>query len=105
MTFPFSGARSAQLSHRPHSTMWLKLRGVSVLKLGHKTYYKHIRKDEKTGILYAGTREISVVYFRFQHNMRDFPSEEHWKARELLEMSRAIKCPSINFMLAGVKNF
>lgn len=34
---------------------------------------------------------------------RDFPSEDEWQARTLLERSMAVKCPSVTQHLAGTK--
>lgn len=49
--------------------------------------------------------EISVVYFRAAYSSSCFGYENSWKLRLLLEQSRAIKCPSIQLQLAGVKQF
>ena len=49
------------------------------------------------------TSEISVVYFRAGYGPADYPSESEWNARKLLELSRAIKCPTIITQLAGCK--
>lgn len=49
------------------------------------------------------TSEISVVYFRAGYSPADYPSESEWNARKLLELSRAIKCPTIITQLAGCK--
>jgi len=49
------------------------------------------------------TSEISVVYFRSGYGPADYPSKSEWNARKLLELSRAIKCPTIITQLAGCK--
>jgi glutathione synthase len=49
------------------------------------------------------THEISVVYFRAGYGPSDYPSDKEWQARRLLELSRAIKCPTIITQLAGCK--
>lgn len=51
------------------------------------------------------TVELSIVYFRTAYAPLDFAYENAWNVRLLLERSRAIKCPSIQFQLAGVKKF
>ena len=33
----------------------------------------------------------------------DFPSEREWQARELVELSLALKCPNAAYHLAGTK--
>lgn len=47
--------------------------------------------------------EVTVAYFRAAYDPSDYPSEEEWKGRELIEMSAAIKCPCISYHLAGTK--
>jgi len=56
--------------------------------------------------------EIGFVYFRTgyakEHYMEEDSGvwdEEKWMARETLECSMAIKCPSIDYHLAGFKKF
>lgn len=47
--------------------------------------------------------EISVVYFRAGYGPSDYTSSTDWDTRKTLELSRAIKCPSIAVQLAGAK--
>ena len=47
--------------------------------------------------------EVTVAYFRAGYRPEDFPSENEWAARLLVERSFAIKCPSITYHLAGTK--
>ena len=49
------------------------------------------------------TQEISVVYLRAGYGPGDYTDETMWKARKMLELSKAIKCPSIITQLAGCK--
>eukprot|EP00897_Mesotaenium_endlicherianum_P003739 jgi/Mesen1/3393/ME000192S02564 len=53
--------------------------------------------------LTIGGKRISVVYYRGGYAPTDYPSEREWEARLLLERSRAVKCPSIAYHLAGAK--
>lgn len=46
---------------------------------------------------------ISVAYFRNTNAQSSFPSEQEWLARELIEKSLAVKCPTIAVHLAGSK--
>ena len=48
--------------------------------------------------------EVALVYFRVCYDPSHY-SQETWKLRLKIEMSKAIKCPSINYQLAGVKKF
>lgn len=50
-----------------------------------------------------GRIEISVVYFRAGYGPGDYPGAAEWETRKRLELSRAIKCPSIAVQLAGAK--
>ncbi|KAK4739190.1 hypothetical protein R3W88_002887 [Solanum pinnatisectum] len=46
---------------------------------------------------------VAVIYFRAGYAPSDYHSESEWKARLLMEQSRAVKCPSISYHLAGSK--
>jgi len=46
---------------------------------------------------------ISVVYFRSGYEPAQYPTENEWSARLMIERSKAIKCPTINYHLAGTK--
>src|SRR5271155_1482586 len=61
-------------------------------------------KDRRLIVTAQGeTSEISVVYFRAGYGPADYPSKNEWNARKQLELSRAIKCPTIITQLAGCK--
>lgn len=45
----------------------------------------------------------SVVYFRSGYSPDDYPSEVQWRARQMMESSSAIKCPSVAYQLVGTK--
>lgn len=47
--------------------------------------------------------EVTVVYFRSGYEPGQYLCENDWTARLLIERSLAIKCPSINYHLAGTK--
>ncbi|KAL5021661.1 hypothetical protein ScPMuIL_000816 [Solemya velum] len=47
--------------------------------------------------------EVAVVYFRVGYVPSQYLTEQHWEARLKIERSRAIKCPSIQYHLAGAK--
>ncbi|GAO49891.1 glutathione synthase [Saitoella complicata NRRL Y-17804] len=49
------------------------------------------------------TVEVSTVYFRAGYAPTDFPTQTEWDAREMLERSMAIKCPTLITHLAGAK--
>lgn len=64
-----------------------------------------IRLGPNKELLLEETREVAVVYFRYCYDPSHYSSSRAWDARLLMERSRAIKCPSINFHLAGAKKF
>ncbi|XP_060815661.1 glutathione synthetase-like isoform X1 [Bombus pascuorum] len=53
--------------------------------------------------LIVGDLEVSVVYFRSGYEVEAYPTEREWEIRLLIERSKAIKCPSIQYHLAGTK--
>jgi len=64
--------------------------------------------SDETGaltLLPDGT-EVAVVYFRAGYAPTDYPGGDEgveWQGREKLERSRATKCPSLGYHLAGTK--
>lgn len=50
-------------------------------------------------------KEIALVYFRYGYDPSNYNFGAAWSVRILLERSKAIKCPSINFHLSGAKKF
>lgn len=44
-----------------------------------------------------------MVYFRSGYDPCQYPTEIEWNGRIMMEQSRAIKCPSIHYQLAGTK--
>ena len=64
--------------------------------------------DESTGALLIenGAYEVALVYYRAGYAPTDYPDGDdgvEWQARALLETSRATKCPSLGYHLAGTK--
>lgn len=58
------------------------------------------------GALMLGDQEIAVIYYRAGYAPTDYPDGDggiEWKARLKLEQSRAAKCPSLGYHLAGTK--
>jgi len=47
--------------------------------------------------------EVAVVYFRHGYDSEQYTCDDHWKARETLEVSQAIKCPSADMQLLTFK--
>eukprot|EP00644_Phytophthora_capsici_P008566 jgi/Phyca11/111679/e_gw1.20.35.1 len=63
---------------------------------------KLVERDGKRTLVIDG-QEISVAYFRSAYTPNDYPTEQEWSGRKLIERSYAIKCPSIAYHLAGTK--
>ena len=53
--------------------------------------------------LTSDTYPVSVAYYRSGYTPTDYPTEEEWLAREMVENSDAVKCPSVGYHLAGAK--
>lgn len=47
--------------------------------------------------------EVATIYFRAGYTPDHYHGDVEWKGRLLMERSRAIKCPSIQYHLAGTK--
>ncbi|OWZ03021.1 Glutathione synthetase [Phytophthora megakarya] len=63
---------------------------------------KLVERDGKRTLAIDG-REVAVAYFRSAYTPNDYPTEQEWDGRTLIERSYAIKCPSIAYHLAGTK--
>eukprot|EP00538_Stauroneis_constricta_P000769 CAMPEP_0119558438 /NCGR_PEP_ID=MMETSP1352-20130426/10784_1 /TAXON_ID=265584 /ORGANISM="Stauroneis constricta, Strain CCMP1120" /LENGTH=523 /DNA_ID=CAMNT_0007605807 /DNA_START=387 /DNA_END=1958 /DNA_ORIENTATION=+ len=62
--------------------------------------------DDSTGAMSVDGKEVAVVYFRAGYAPTDYPDGYdgiEWDARSRLEKSRAAKCPSLGYHLAGTK--
>lgn len=54
-------------------------------------------------LVYRNGVEVAIVYYRAAYHPQFFPTEKEWSVYLLLEQSRAIKCPSVSYHLAGTK--
>ena len=57
----------------------------------------------KEDILYVDDKEVCIVYFREGYTPDQYTSDEDWNVREIIELSKAIKCPNIDYQLSGSK--
>ncbi|XP_022223462.1 glutathione synthetase, chloroplastic isoform X3 [Drosophila obscura] len=66
-----------------------------------------VHREGKLGLnkelLLGGKLEVAVIYFRAGYEPGHYHSQDEWDARYLMETSLAIKCPSIQYHLAGTK--
>ncbi|KAK0181266.1 hypothetical protein PV327_003561 [Microctonus hyperodae] len=53
--------------------------------------------------LIVGNHIVAVAYYRTGYQSTAYTSNDVWSIRLLIERSRAIKCPSIQYQLAGTK--
>jgi len=58
---------------------------------------------DAAGALTIDGWECSVAYLRAGYSPDEYLSEREWEARAALEASRAIKCPTVAYQLAGCK--
>ncbi|XP_067650960.1 glutathione synthetase-like [Haliotis asinina] len=75
---------------------------VRVLRRTYWDIYNGASLTEDKRLLIDGD-EVAVVYLRAGYAPHDFPTLKEWDARLKLERSLAIKCPSIQYHLAGLK--
>ena len=73
-------------------------------KLSLSEVNKKITKDEE-GNLKLNENKISLIYFNSGDKEEDYPDEDSWKGRELIELSTAVKVPDINTFLTSFKVF
>lgn len=59
--------------------------------------------DNTDGKITIGGKEVSVVYFRTGYSPENYKTNDDWITREILEISRAIKCPNIATQLINFK--
>ena len=83
--------------------------GIQTVRLTLLQIAKSARLDDDRRLIVpkfaadGDSSEISIVYFRAGYGPADYPSQSEWNARRLLELSRAIKCPTIITQLSGCK--
>ena len=80
------------------------VREIKSVKLTLSEINKKITKDEEGNLVLDGNK-VSLVYFVSGNKEEDYPDEDSWKGRELVELSTAIKVPDINSFLASHKVF
>ncbi len=93
---------------------------IPVIRMSLTAAKDGLRMDETNGALFVNANandgacrtgekheyEVSVVYFRAGYAPTDYPDGYdgiEWASRELIERSRATKCPQLGYHLAGTK--
>jgi len=77
--------------------------GITSVRKTLAEIHAEAKMDAKGRLCLANGNEVAVAYFRAGYSPDDYPTEQEWEARELLERSLAIKCPSIDYQLVGTK--
>jgi len=78
--------------------------GIACERASLRDIFEQGRIDKKSGQLFFGPSFVaSVVYFRAGYTPDDYPTEDEWTARTLIEKSLAVKCPNIGLHIAGSK--
>ncbi|KAK7204348.1 glutathione synthase [Myxozyma melibiosi] len=81
----------------------LETHGVRVLRASMQEIAADGKLDATTKKFSIYGKEISVVYYRSAYTPADYPTPETWQARKQMELSTAIKCPSLATQFAGAK--
>ncbi|CCF57766.1 hypothetical protein KAFR_0D01200 [Kazachstania africana CBS 2517] len=84
----------------------LRLYGIQCIRLTFDevaTKLEYSKDGNKRLILKGSGKEIGLVYYRTGYTETDYHNESHWKAREFLEASYAIKAPDLSIQLSGAK--
>ena len=79
--------------------------GIQCIRASFEDVYKNHKFDESTGTLHVHGYEVGLVYFRAGYQPDHYIGEEDWKAREVIELSRAIKCPTVDYQMINFKIF
>ncbi|XP_043277542.1 glutathione synthetase-like isoform X2 [Venturia canescens] len=76
------------------------------IKVIRRTFKNLINEEAHLGPnkeLIVGEHVVALAYYRTGYQVEAYPGTEDWSMRLLIERSRAIKCPSIQYQLAGTK--
>ena len=77
---------------------------IKSVKLSLGEISKKITKDGEGNLLLDGNK-VSMVYFNTGDKEEDYPDEDSWNGRELVELSTAIKVPDVNILLTSLRIF
>lgn len=87
----------------------LHLQHLILTKWGIKSIRKTLQElksatvDQFSGKLFVDNLEVAVVYFRAGYGPDDYHSDADWEIRRKIELSFAVKIPSVAWQLAGAK--
>jgi glutathione synthase len=84
--------------------LW-QIHKIPVIRMSLTKLASHAMMDD-TGTLFVDGKRIAVVYYRAGYAPTDYPDGDNgieWRARLLIEGTKAAKCPSLGYHLAGTK--
>jgi len=89
-----------------HRTLEYNIYNINPKIIVRRKVYNQIIEDvytDENGRLFIDDEEVAIAYFRTCYSPKHFPTRQHWKAREIIELSKAIKSPSVAHHLVGCK--
>lgn len=82
--------------------LWQKHQ-ISTIRASFAAISLHFTLEPDTNIGRFRGSPVSIIYYRAGYAPNDYTTARDWEVRELLERSTAVKCPCIDYHLAGVK--
>jgi len=76
---------------------------VIARRLTFEDVSNHVEITEKGELIYKEKEVITMIYYRSGYCPTQYPTKKHWKAREMLELSTAVKAPSVDLQLLTFK--
>ncbi|XP_005100370.1 glutathione synthetase-like [Aplysia californica] len=75
---------------------------IRILRKTFLDIYNHGYLDDHSRLIIDGD-EVALIYLRDGYTAENYTSQKEWDARLKCELSRAIKCPSVQLQLTGAK--
>jgi glutathione synthase len=91
------------IEYHLQETHGVQSRRITLSALGDWGKLDHERRLLVPSARGEGEDEVSVVYLRAGYDPKDYDGEREWGARRMMELSKAIKCPTVITQLAGCK--
>ncbi|CAG2117921.1 unnamed protein product, partial [Medioppia subpectinata] len=76
---------------------------IKIIRRSFEDLRETARLNNNRELIVDGKHEVAVVYYRTAYAPENYGGEEDWNVRLLLERSKAIKCPSIQYHITGCK--
>lgn len=77
---------------------------IRVKRMALADVTKNCAVDDK-GIVTTEEKKVVLFYFATGNSSKDYKDDADWSGREMIELSNAIKCPSINLFLVSLEVF